>query len=189
MPVWLRKRPIFLGVLAAALLAAPGLVAQARAASGKYVNPFADTNWQVSRTDMGVDWVPLRPLPVRAIGDALILGADSHASWPGHHIIWYQLLGGGHAGEIIYVAEHLIKMVPAGRTVHAGQRIAVAMPGYPWIEMGWATPYGSPRAYPCYHEGKATNSGREMARFLQHLGAPVGDPPGRGPDRPVGTLC
>jgi hypothetical protein len=191
-----RKRSAALGVLAALLIVTPGFVAQARAAGGKghaatrdYVNPFADPGWSVSRTDMGVDWVPVRKLPVLAIGDALILGSDSHSGWPGKHIIWYQLLKGGHAGDVIYVAEHLERLLPAGRTVRAGQRIAVALPGYPYTEWGWADAYGSPRAYPCYREGRQTNSGKEMARFLGSLGAPMGDPPGRGPNRPTGKLC
>ena len=71
----------------------------------------------------------------------------------------------------------------------AGQRIALALPGYPWIETGWADQYGSPRAAPCYKEGHATNSGREMERFLIALGALQGDNPGRGSTRPTGKLC
>jgi len=75
---------------------------------------------------MGMGWVPLRKLPVVAVGDAVILGADSHAGWPGHHIIWYQLLDGSHAGEVIYVSEHLTKLARTGSFVAAGQKIAVA---------------------------------------------------------------
>jgi hypothetical protein len=141
-----------------------------------YVNPFADPAWTPSRTDMGMDWVSAHKLPVLAIGDAVILGSDNHSGWPGHHTIWYQLLDGSHAGDIIYVAEHLQRLLPAGRTVRAGQQIAVALPGYPWTEWGWADAYGSPRAYPCYHEGRRTNSGEEMERFLMSLGAAGGDP-------------
>jgi len=159
------------------------------AASARYVDPFADPAWQVSRTDMGVDWVPLHRLPVLAVGNAVILGSDGHSSWPGKHIIWYQLLDGHNAGDIIYVAEHLRGLLPAGRRVKAGQQIAVALPGYPYIEMGWADQYGSPRAYPCYKEGHRTNSGREMSRFLGSLGAAIGDPPGPGPTQPIGKLC
>jgi hypothetical protein len=139
---------------------------------------------------MGVDWIPTRPLPVVAIGDARIIGSRwHHTGWPGDHIIWYQLLDGSHAGDVIYVAEHLRRLVPAGTTVRAGQQIAVALPGYPWTEWGWADSYGSPRAYPCYHEGQQTNSGKEMARFMQSLGAQVYDAPGRGPNGPSGRLC
>jgi hypothetical protein len=171
----------------------PALSAQARvghhAVHAAYINPFADPSWQPSRTDMGMDWLPARPLPVLAIGNALILGSDPHSGWPGGHIIWYELLDGSHAGDVVYVAEHLKHMLSAGRTVRAGQQIAVAYPGYPWTEWGWADQYGSPRSYPCYKEGKATNSGKEMARFLGSLGAPMGDPPGRGPNSPTGKLC
>lgn len=159
------------------------------AVPSRYVNPFTDPSWQPARTDMGVDWVPVRRLPVLAIGNALILGSDSNSGWPGGHIIWYQLLDGSHAGDIIYVAEHLTRLLPAGRTVHAGQQIAIAVPGYPYIEMGWADTYGSPRAYPCYKEGQQTQSGKEMARFLESLGAVVADPPGAAPDKPSGKLC
>jgi hypothetical protein len=159
------------------------------AAAAQYVNPFASPNWAPARTDMGVDWIPLRPTPVLAIGDALILGSDSHAGWPGRHIIYYRLLDGSHAGDVVYVAEHLKRMVPAGTTVQAGQRIATAFPGYPWTEWGWADSNGSPRAYPCYHEGRQTNSGKEMARFMESLGVSVFDSPGSGPNWPTGKLC
>ncbi len=155
----------------------------------RYINPFANPAWEPSRIDMGVDWVPVRKLPVLAIGDARILGSDSHAGWPGKHIIFYELLDGSHAGDVIYVAEHLRKLLPAGRVVHAGQQIALALPGDPWTEWGWADTYGSPRAYPCYKEGHVTNSGREMARFMASLGARLAARPGRGPDRPTGRLC
>jgi hypothetical protein len=119
----------------------------------------------------------------------VILGSSSHSGWPGGRFIYYQLLDGRLAGDIIYVAEHLRKLLPAGRVVHAGQQIALAIPGYPYIETGWADQYGSPRAYPCYKEGHKTNSGKEMSRFLTSLGAAVGDPPGPGPARPTGRLC
>jgi hypothetical protein len=126
---------------------------------------------------------------VVAIGDALILGSENHSPWPGHHEIWYQLLDGSHAGDVVYVAEHLKKLLPAGRAVRAGQQIAVARPGYPWTEWGWADSNGTPRAFPCYKEGHQTNSGKEMARFLARLGAPVSGPPGPGPDGPSGRFC
>jgi hypothetical protein len=154
-----------------------------------YVNPFADPRWIAGRIDMGMDWVPLRKLPVLAVGDATVLGADNHSGWPGHHIIWYQLNDGALKGDIIYVAEHLTSLVRAGTTVRAGQRIAVAVPGYPYIETGWADSYGSPRAYPCYREGVPTNSGREIASFLGSLGAPLGITLHRVATRPSGRLC
>jgi murein DD-endopeptidase MepM/ murein hydrolase activator NlpD len=179
-----------LGMLAAIAAAAALVIAPASAAAkDHYVNPFANSAWEAGRTDMGMDWAPLHHLPVLAIGDGVILGSNSHSGWPGKHFIYYQLSNGSHAGDIIYVAEHLSRLAKAGTHVRAGQQIALAIPGYPYIETGWADQYGSPRAYPCYHEGQKTNSGKEMERFLMSLGAAAGDPAGKGPNRPSGKLC
>ena len=156
---------------------------------GRYVNPFSNPAWQPSRVDMGVDWIETKDLPVKAIGKAVILGAQNHASWPGHHFIWYELLNGSHAGDIVYVAEHIKNLVRAGTVVNPGQRIATAIPGYPWTEWGWSTAYGSPRAFSCYKEGKATHSGKEMARFLVSLGARLAITASTGPDSPTGRFC
>jgi hypothetical protein len=159
------------------------------AADGAYINPFTDPGWSPSRIDMGVDWIPAHKLPVRAIGDAVILGSSTHSGWPGGRFIWYQLLNGSHAGDIVYVAENLRQVLPAGTSVKAGQQIAVALPGYPWTEWGWANAYGETRAQPCYKDGTPTNSGREMARFLQSLGATLAEDPGSGSDAPTGKRC
>ena len=138
---------------------------------------------------MGVDYVPLRRRAVVAIGDAKILGSDSHSGWPGGHLIWYKLLDGDHAGDVIYVAEQLKRLVPAGIKVAAGERIATARAGGSGLEIGWADRLGQARAAPCYTEGMKTHSGREMGRFLHSLGAKVGDRPGRVPDHPAGRRC
>jgi hypothetical protein len=174
--------------LAALLPSASALGAKARDAQF-YVNPFASPAWSSSRTDMGVDMIPSRPTAVVAIGDGVILGSEPHARWPGKHYIYYQLTSGSHAGDVIYVAEHLKNLVKAGAVVHAGQRIATALPGDPWTEWGWADQYGSPRALPCYKDGHATSSGREMARFLTGLGATLNNAPGPGSDAPTGRKC
>lgn len=184
----MRRRLVRLVLLATVCAALPATAGMASTA-GRYVNPFTNPSWEPSRTDMGMDWIPLHKLAVRAIGDAVILGSDNHSGWPGGHLIWYQLTDGSHAGDVVYVAEHLTRLMPAGEVVQAGQQIATALPGYPWTEWGWANTDGSPRAYPCYKEGHSTNSGREMARFLHSLGAPAGDPLGTGPMAPVGRLC
>lgn len=178
---------IRLGILGALL--AIVLPASAATASARYINPFADPRWGAGRIDMGMDWAPLKRLPVLAVGDAMILGSDNHSRWPGHHIIWYQLTDGPLRGAVIYFAEHITHLIPAGQTVRAGQQIATAVPGYPYIEMGWADQYGSPRAASCYKEGKPTNSGREMARFLQSLGADIGISLRPGPAYAAGRLC
>ncbi len=155
----------------------------------RYVDPLASQWWEPSRADMGMDWMPLQKLPVLAIGDAVVLGSSMHSGWPGGAFIWYELLDGSHAGDIVYVAEHLRNLAPAGKVVSAGQQIALALPGYPWTEWGWADQWGNARAAPCYKEGQATNSGKEMERFLVSLGAAFWDPPGRGAAAPVGKPC
>ncbi len=154
-----------------------------------YVNPFKPARWYEGRIDMGVDYVPIRKRAVVAIGDAKILGSDSHSGWPGGHLLWYKLLDGDHAGTVIYVAEQLKKLAPKGTKVAAGERIATALPGGSGLEIGWANRRGQPRAAPCYSEGMKTHAGREMGRFLHSLGAKVGDRPGRVPNRPSGKRC
>jgi murein DD-endopeptidase MepM/ murein hydrolase activator NlpD len=154
-----------------------------------YVNPFKPRRWYEGRIDMGVDYVPIRKRAVVAIGDAKVIGSDSHSGWPGGHLLWYKLLDGDHAGTVIYVAEQLKKLAPKGTRVAAGERIATALPGGSGLEIGWANRRGEPRAAPCYSEGRKTRSGREMARFLKSVGAKVGDRPGPVPDHPSGKRC
>jgi hypothetical protein len=157
--------------------------------SGKYVNPFKHQSWYAGRIDMGVDYMPNHRYPVRAIGKAKILGSDSHSGWPGGHFLWYKLLRGDHKGDIIYVAETLKKLVPAGTKVAPGETIAKALPSGTGIEMGWANKRGETRAARCYSEGMKTHSGREMARFLNELGADVVSKAKSAPDYPTGPRC
>jgi hypothetical protein len=101
----------------------------------------------------------------------------------------YKLLNGDHAGDRIFVAETLKHLARRGKVVSAGDKIATALPHGTGTEWGWADRSGQPRAAPCYYEGEKTNSGKEMARFLQGLGAPVYDKPKPGPDYPSGKRC
>ncbi len=156
---------------------------------GKYVNPFKHQSWYAGRIDMGVDYMPNHRYPVRAIGKAKIIGSDSHSGWPGGHFIWYKLLRGDHKGDIVYVAETLKKLAPAGTKVGPGDTIAKALPSGTGIEMGWANKRGDPRASRCYSEGMKTHSGREMARFLNELGADVVSKAKAAPDYPTGPRC
>jgi hypothetical protein len=157
--------------------------------SGKYINPFKHQSWYAGRIDMGVDYMPNHRYPVRAIGKAKILGSDSHSGWPGGHFLWYKLLRGDHKGDIIYVAETLKKLAPAGTKVAPGATIAKALPSGTGIEMGWANKRGETRAAGCYSEGMKTHSGREMARFLNELGADVVSKAKSAPDYPTGPRC
>jgi hypothetical protein len=156
---------------------------------GKYINPFRHQSWYAGRIDMGVDYMPKHRYAVRAIGKAKILGSDSHSGWPGGHFIWYKLLRGDHKGNIIFVAETLKKLAPAGTKVSAGETIAKALPSGTGIEMGWANKSGEPRAARCYSEGMKTHSGKEMARFLNELGADVVSKAKTAPDYPTGKRC
>jgi hypothetical protein len=113
--------------------------------SGAYVNPLgSNADWLPERTDMGVDYGPLRPsVPVLALGEARVLGSTTHSGWPGGGFIWYRLLGGDHRGDVVYVAETISDLAPTGTRVTAGQRIAVAHTGGTGIETGWATASGA----------------------------------------------
>ena len=154
-----------------------------------YVNPIRGTAWIPGRTDMGVDYSVTRHKPIVAIADAKIRGSDNRSGWPGGHFLYYKLLDGSRAGNFIFVAETMGRMLPKGTVVAAGERIATAYPGGTGTEWGWANRLGQPRAAPCYSEGMKTNSGAEMARFLRHLGAKTADKPGPGPDWPTGRRC
>ena len=167
----MHKRLFLLGLLATAVITvAGGQAAQAQtpirhSLYQQYIDPFTAPGWQRARTDMGVDWLVTRPEPVLAIGDAVIVGSNSHdGGWPGRHFIWYRLLDGSHVGDTIYVAEHITHLLSAGAHVRAGQKIAEALPGGTGTEWGWAEPTGATRAHRCYHEGHATHSaGRWLA--------------------------
>ncbi len=185
---------LLIGVSIVVLASAPAGASNGGTGSGAkdragYVNPFKPSRWYEGRIDMGVDYVPIHKRAVVAIGDAKILGSDSHSGWPGGHLLWYKLLDGDHAGTVIYVAEELKKLAHKGTKVAAGEPIATALPGGSGLEIGWANRSGAARAAPCYSEGRKTRSGREMARFLKSLGAKVGDRPGRVPDHPNGKRC
>jgi hypothetical protein len=166
-----------------------GIGPNKRCSDPSYVNPLHARDWDASRIDMGVDYMPKRKTPVRAIGDAKVIVSDSHSGWPGGHYMVYRLLDGDHAGDRIYVAETLKRMAKKGTVVRAGKRIAVALPSGTGTEWGWTDKSGYPRASRCYREGVKTNSGKEMARFLRNLGAPLYDKPRPGPDYPSGKRC
>lgn len=140
---------------------------------GGYVSPVSGSEWSRSRTDMGVDFINnSASSKVFAIGNAKIikLGAPG---WPGEGGVLYQLLDGARQGQYIFCYENVLPHVQAGAQVSAGQTIATMMgTGYPWIEIGFSDANGSPLASPEYTEGMETKAGKEMAAFLDSLGAP-----------------
>jgi LysM repeat protein len=149
-----------------------------------YVNPFRYGSWSPARIDEGVDWIPNVVSPVVAIGNGVVTYSSMHSGWPAGGFISYRLTSGSHAGLYIYVAEHITNLLPVGSIVAAGQRIATALPGYPWTEWGWASASGpepAPSAqYGRVPNGSATYGGMAFARFLISLGAAGTPNPGPG---------
>jgi murein DD-endopeptidase MepM/ murein hydrolase activator NlpD len=165
--------------------AAPASTCTTNSVDG-YINPIVPAaQWGPARTDQGVDWIPKKPLPVLAIGDGVILQATLSSGWPGGGWITYRLAAGAHAHEVVFVAEHLTDLqVSHGDSVHAGDTLATALPGYPWTEWGWANEMGTGVATP-YNgaaDGTAMPSGKAFARFLTSLGAKPLQDPGPGPN-------
>ena len=119
----LRSRPPRRWRQGQAAAAPPGSGDRSSWRTGNYVNPFAVVGWSVGRTDMGVDYMPIRRQSVVAIGAAKILGSSNHSSWPGGGFLWYRLLSGDHAGAVVYVAEHLSEAWrrPAQRSARASR--------------------------------------------------------------------
>jgi LysM repeat protein len=156
--------------------------------SSNYVNPFTFGSWAPSRIDEGVDWIPNEVSPVVAIGDGVITYSSMDSGWPAGGFITYRLTSGSHAGLYIYVAEHISNLLPVGTVVSAGQRIATALPGYPWTEWGWAAAVGQEPApsaqYNGAPDGSSTPGGYAFARFLISLGVTGIANPGPGPTTP-----
>ncbi len=155
-----------------------GLGPKRGCADPTYAKPLRKSKlWYPSRIDMGVDYVPAKRTPVRAIGDGQGARLRQQLGLARRPLHGLQAADGDHAGNRIFVAETLKGMAKKGQVVHAGDRIAMALTGGTGIETGFADKTNQPRAYPCYSEGVKTNSGREMARFLRNLGVPPRRPP------------
>lgn len=182
--------PVAVGVLAAVL--ARGVHLPATTPGGApggsrlagYVNPLAGGRWSPARTDQGVDYMPAGPQPVRAIGDGTVIYSSTATGWPGGGFISYRLTSGPAAGHVVFVAEHLSSLTPAGTTVRAGERIATAWPGYPWTEWGWGCSSGDLPAvqYNGAPDGTPMPGGKAFARLMRGLGAATLQDPGPGPD-------
>lgn len=187
------KKLVLLGAAAAVFYAAGGTHAVTSGAAGRTsaagdVNPLAGQQWGLARTDQGVDYQPAVPEPVRAVGAGVVVYSSSTDclpdGWPGCSVIGYKLTAGQKAGAVIYVAEHLSGLLPAGADIRAGDQIATALPGYPWTEWGWADCTGSAPAvrYRGSADGTPMPGGLAFARFMRELGAGSAMDPGPGPD-------
>src|SRR5947208_897419 len=156
--------------LLAALLLLP---AAATAARSSYSNPFDDGSYYTGRTDMGVDFCLHRRDPIRAVGDGTVIGI-AHDWAGGQPYLWYQLSGGPHAGEYVYIAEQITHLARIGSTFAEGDVIARYAKKGTCIETGWATADGETLASATtgYTEGQVTKAGVSFARFLIALGVP-----------------
>jgi len=152
------------GLVAALALAAP-------AVASAYGSPFLGDSPIVGRTDMGVD-VCLNPGdPIRAIGNGTVVGIlrDWYAGQP---YIWYQLSGGPHAGEYVYVTEQIDHLARIGQSLQAGDVIARYAKSGSCLETGWSMADGETQAQATtgYKDGQVTAAGVSFARFLLSLG-------------------
>ncbi len=139
--------------------------------SGRYVNPLAGDRYFTARTDMGVDFCLTPGEPIRAVGDAVVVGIspDWFAFQP---YIWYRLLDGPDAGRYVYVAEQITRLAHVGRHVSAGQPVAYYKRAGTCIETGWSAADGATLAQATtgYTEGQITVAGVSFAHFLISLG-------------------
>lgn len=146
-----------------------GANAPSLGASG-YVNPLGK-GFSLGRTDQGVDASAAPGTPIRAIGNAKVLGIQPN--WfKGQPYVYYQLLDGPQKGKVVYVAEQISPNVKAGQTVRAGQQIGTYASSGTGIETGFGTPSGSTlaRSTTGYTEGQATPAGQQFLKFLRSLG-------------------
>ncbi len=152
------------GLVAALALAAP-------AVASAYGSPFLGDSPIVGRTDMGVD-VCLNPGdPIRAIGNGTVVGVQ-HNWYAGQPYIWYQLSGGPHAGEYVYVSEQIDHLARIGQSLQAGDVIARYAKSGSCLETGWSMADGETQAQATtgYKDGQITAVGVSFARFLLGLG-------------------
>ena len=134
-------------------------------AAGKYVNPLP--GFTKGRTDQGVDYSAKPGAPIKAIGNAKILGISPD---------WYKgqpFLDGPQKGKIVYVAEQINPSVKAGQEVKAGQQIGTYAQSGTGIETGFGAPGGRTQAQATtgYTEGQETQAGKQIRQLLERLGA------------------
>jgi murein DD-endopeptidase MepM/ murein hydrolase activator NlpD len=136
-----------------------------------YVNPLGGDYYFTGRTDMGVDFCLNPGEPIRAVGDAVVVGISPN--WfRNQPYLWYQLVDGPSAGRYVYVAEQVKRLAKIGTELTAGQPIAYYKKRGTCIEMGWSAFNGATLAQATtgYYEGQITKAGVSFARFLISLG-------------------
>lgn len=140
------------------------------AGSGHYVNPLP--GFTKGRTDQGVDYSAKAGAPIRAIGNAKVLGITP--DWyEGQPYVYYRLEDGPQKGKVVYVAEQIAPSVRPGQRVRAGQTIGRYAPKGTGIETGYSNAAGTTQAKATtgYTEGQETAAGKQARQFLERLGA------------------
>jgi hypothetical protein len=143
-----------------------------QAGNAGYVNPLP--GFKLSRTDMGVDASAAPGTPIRAMGNAKILGIQPNW-YSGQPYLYYELLDGPRKGEVQFVAEQITPTVKPGQKVKVGQTIARYAPSGTGIEAGIGTRGGQTQAQAEGRTGDATHgnapAGIRERRILEALGA------------------
>jgi murein DD-endopeptidase MepM/ murein hydrolase activator NlpD len=147
---------------------------------GGYVNPLP--GFKLGRTDMGVDANAAPGTPIRALGNAKVLGVAPNW-YQGQPYVSYELIDGPRGrsapnkedGQVIYVAEQITPHVKAGDYVKAGQPIGVYAPTGTGIETGLGTRGWQTKAQASGNTGDASHgnapAGIEARKLLETLGA------------------
>jgi hypothetical protein len=136
--------------------------------SSGYVYGYSQVEPQ-ARVDQGWDFTGSGPF--YAIGSGTVMRNTLWPGWPGSGGVVYTLDSGQFAGRNVFAMEHVQARVGVGQHVTPGQYIGDVLPGYPWLETGWAnssgtgplTPYnGSP-------DGTPMPGGQQFKAFMLAL--------------------
>lgn len=137
--------------------------------TGGYVYPIGPGAVD-ARIDQGKDFTG-GPFNVGAIGPGSVIRDTLWPGWPGTGGVVYRLTAGPKSGSNVYQMEHQVAKVHTGEQVTPGQIVTTSLPGYPWLEIGWAnsggtgplTPYnGAP-------DGTPMPGGKDFAAFIAGL--------------------
>jgi hypothetical protein len=142
--------------------------------NASYIDPLQYvTRWE--RTDQGVDATMPVGAPILAPGTVKILAIIPNW-YAGQPLVYFELLDGGYAGQVQYVAEQITHIAPPGSILQQGQAIARFAASGTAIEYGWSTLNGVTlaRATTGYEEGQVTPAGQNMRNWLNGLGANAG---------------
>lgn len=164
--------------------------------NGECQNPFRDLkNSGPLRLDGGMDYGgeggsgPVYPAcPAKIVN---IYPTESVSGWPGipGSYITYEVTAGKAKGKFIYIAEDCTPKVQVGQEIGTNEPICDYVQKSAYLEIGWSeggnNQYIAWTDYPKGSSSFASNSGQDMSRFLESLGAPPGLVQGPLSDKPV----